>query len=316
MKKFNQGILVFAMVLFSIAFMMDVLISNGLKRTERGHFYTMNALMNQEINADLLILGNSRAACSYHTMVLDTILKVDSRNLGVSGQPFGVSYLRWCLYKRKNLNPKLLIVNIDYAELNMVINGYEKEQYYPYLCDTMVQPYLDLYGFSWAEKHLPMYRYRGNYKLMGLGLAELLHVYHDTKGDFLKGYANADAKWNGEAFEEVIREGKVKGEVDGQAVKLLEQLLETARQEHFKVVFVYAPMYGKLKEHLEEEQPMAVYHDLSERYEVPILDFSNMGLCGDTGYFKDANHVNFKGAEYFSTTLARRIDSLGFCRGR
>ncbi len=314
MKKFIQGILTFAIVILLIALVVDIMVSNGLKRTERGHFYTMNALMNQEINADLVILGNSRAACSYHTAVLDSILKVDSRNLSVSGQPFGVSYLRWCLYQRKNINPKLLIVNIDYAELNMVINGYEREQYYPYMCDTLVRPYLDLYGFTWAEKNIPMYRYRGDYKLMGIGLAELFHIRHDTKGHYLKGYSNSNEKWNGEMFEKVISEGKVKCEANEQAIELLELLLKTAKQEHFTVVFVYAPIYYKLKENLDEEKSMAVYRDLSKRYEVPILDFSNMGICDSTEYFKDANHVNTKGAECFSAKLAYCIDSLGLLR--
>ena len=112
-------------------------------------------------------------------------------------------------------------------------------------------------------------------------------------------------------FEKVISEGKVKCEAKGQAIKLLEELLETAKQENFKVVFVYAPMYCKLKESLEEEQSMAVYHDLSKRYGVSILDFSNTEICGSTDYFKDANHVNSIGADCFSTELSYCLDSLG-----
>ena len=165
--------MVFVVVVLLLAVVTDVMVSNGLKRTERGHFYTMNALMNEKMDADIVILGNSRAVGSYNPNVIDTILGVNSRNLGVSGQPFGVSYLRWQLYRRNNIPPKLLIVNIDFRELRMVTNGFEKEQYYPYMTDSLVKPYLDLYGFSWAEKYVPMYRYRGDYKLMALGLGEL-----------------------------------------------------------------------------------------------------------------------------------------------
>lgn len=311
MKKFIRGILVFTFVILLVAVVADVMISNGLKRTERGHFYTMNALMSREMNADLVILGNSRAACSYHTAVLDSILKINTWNIGVSGQPFGVSYLRWCLYRRKNSNPKLLVVNIDYGELDMVSNGYEKEQYYPYMRDILVKPYLDLYGFTWAEKHVPMYRYRGDYKLMGIGLAELLHIRHDAKGNYYKGYSNSNAKWNGKAFESVISEGKVKCHANEQAIALLEELLKEAKRENFKVVFVYAPIFSKLKENLDEKQSMAIYQDLSRRYGIPIVDLSDMGICGSTDYFMDANHVNAQGAKCFSAELAHRIDSLG-----
>ena len=270
----------------------------------------MNALMNESMNSDVIILGDSRAACSYNPSVLDSILRVDSRNLGVSGQPFGVSYLRWQLYRRHNVNPKLLIINIDYAELNMVENGYEKEQYYPYIYDSLVSPYLDLYGFTWPEVNLPMYRYRGDYKLMSIALMELLHIHHDTKGNYFKGYSNSNKNWNGEKLENVIRKGKVKCRSNLQVVSLLEELLENAQRDSLNVVFVYAPLYCKLKENLDEEQSNALYQDLSKRYGIPILDFSDMEISGYTDYFVDANHVNAKGAELFSIELANRIDSL------
>ena len=311
MKRFLTNVIVFFVVILIIAMLADVLISSGLRQTERQHFYTMNKLMNDSINADVVILGNSRAVCSYQPTILDTILNVDSRNLGVSGQPFGVSYLRWKLYERHNRKPKLLVINIDYGELNMVSNGYEKEQYYPYITDTLVGPYLDLYGFSWIEKHIPMYRYRGNYKLMSIGLMELLHIKHDTKGDYIKGYSNKKWNWEGKNLDYVLQNGVVKCVCDQQSVGLLEEMLEDVKKKEIKVVFVYAPIFGRLKEKMDEHSSMNVYQRLSKKYGVPILDFSDMDICSDTTFFHDANHVNSIGAELFSFDLAHRLDSLG-----
>mgnify|MGYP002625770240 CR=1 FL=1 len=310
MKRFNQNIILFIVVILVLAIFMDFAISRGLRRTERGHFYTMNALMNQRLEADVVILGNSRAACSYNPAVLDSVLQVNSRNLGVSGQPFGVSYLRWQLYSRNNSHPKLLIINVDYGELNLVTNGFEKEQYYPYMSDTLVKPYLDLYGFTWMEKNVPMYRYRGNYKLMGIGLLELLHFRHDTKGNYIKGYSNKNWDWDGDKLEGVIRNGKTKCKCNQQAVELLEEVVGKALDDGIGVVFVYAPLYKVLKDNLEESESMNVYQSLSERYGIPILDFSKMDFCSDTNCFHDANHVNARGAEIFTRELAHSIDSL------
>lgn len=311
MKRFIINIVGFVIVIMLLAIVSDYMISKGLKQTERGHFYTMNKLMNDRIDADVVILGNSRAACSYHPSVLDTILEVDTWNLGVSGQPFGVSYLRWQLYRRNNYNPKLLIVNIDYSELNMVSNRYEKEQYYPYMTDTLVKPYLDLYGFSWAEKHIPMYRYRGDYKLMSIGLTELFHIRHDTKGEYIKGYSNQDWRWDGKNLASVLSRGKVKCKCNQQVVNLLEKMLIDAKNERINVVLVYAPIINQLKENLNEDKSMAEYHRLSEIFDILILDFSKMDICSDTVFFHDANHVNSAGAERFSEALAYAIDSLG-----
>ena len=316
MKKFVIGILAFTLSVLFVATISDFAISKGLKRTERGHFYTMNALMNQTMDADVVILGNSRAAGSYNPAVIDTMLHVNSRNLGVSGQPFGVSYLRWQLYHRRNKNPNLLIVNIDFRDLRMVTKGVEKEQYYPYMHDTLVQPYLDLYGFTWAEKHIPMYRYRGDYKLMAFGLCELLHLRHDQKGHYYKGYANENTKWDGQNLNQILRQGKIKGQCEPEAIQLLEQLLRETQHDGIPVVFVYAPLYKKLKDNLDESQTREAYRDLSERYDIPLLDFSEIGFCSDSSYFMNGHHVNRIGANRFTEELAYSIDSLGLLKNR
>lgn len=314
MKKFVKGILLFTLSVLFVATISDFAISKGLRRTERGHFYTMNALMNQTMDADVVILGNSRAAGAYNPAIIDTMLHVNSRNLGVSGQPFGVSYLRWQLYHRRNKNPKLLIVNIDFRDLRMVAKGVEKDQYYPYMHDTLVKPYLDLYGFTWPEKHIPMYRYRGDYKLMALGFCELLHLRHDQKGHYYKGYANENTKWDGQKLNQILSQGKIKGQCEPQAVQLLEQFLQETQQDGIPVVFVYSPLYKKLKDNLDETQTRKAYQDLSERYDIPLLDFSEIAFCSNSSYFMNGHHVNRKGATAFSAKLAQSIDSLGLLK--
>lgn len=314
MGRFLRNITLLTAAVLLLAIGADWVVSKGLSKTERGHFYTMNALMNQTMDADVVILGNSRASGSYHPCIIDTVLHVDTRNLGVSGQPFGVSYLRWQLYRRRNQPPELLIVNIDYGELKMVTNGFEKEQYYPYMSDSLVKPYLSLYGFTWGERHIPMYRYRGDYKLMGIGLMEFFGIRHDMKGDYCKGYSNPYSDWDGTNLRAELKKGKIKGVCMPEAVDCLRSLLDQAENEIIPVVFVYAPVYKELKENLDERESMAVYRQLADRYGIPILDFSQMRFCADTSFFKDANHVNAAGAEVFSEALAHAIDSLGVLR--
>lgn len=306
---------VFVVVMMAIATVFDWMISTGLKKTERYAFHTMNALMGKDsINADVVVLGNSRTMNSYHPCVLDTILDVYTQNLGISGQPYGVSHLRWQLYRRHNKKPKLLVVNMDYAELKMVTNGFEREQYYPYIKDTLVKPYLDLYGFSWMEKNFPMYRYRGDYQLMAVGLSELFHIHHDTKGGYIKGYSNSDFAWEGDGLKTMLKNGMIKGACNPEAISLLENDLEEAKADGIPVVFVYAPIYKELKDNLDETMSMEVYQQLSEKCGIPILDYSRMAICGDTAYFHNANHVNSAGAVVFTVDLAHKLDSIGLLK--
>lgn len=310
MKRFFINTGIFIAVIMVLAIIADVMISSGLRRTERGHFYTMNALMNQKMDADVVILGNSRASTSYHPLILDTILGVNSRNLGVSAQPFGVSYLRWQLYHRNNKNPKLLIVNIDFRDLRSIEKRMENEQYYPYMHDTLVKPCLDPFGFTWAEKHVPMYRYRGDYKLMAIGLGELLHIHHDKKGDYYKGYSNENAEWDGTNLDALLNQGVIYGHCNPKVVKQLESLLQETTNEGIPVVFVYAPVFKRLKDNLNEEKTRAAYRDLSQKYDVPMIDLSVMDFYADSNYFMNGHHLNRRGAELFSIELAHRIDSL------
>ena len=312
MKKFLTNIGLFVVVVVLTAIVADVMVNKGLEKTERGRLYTMNALMNQTLNADVVILGNSRAESSYNPRVMDSVLGVNCRNLGVAGQPFSVSYLRWQLYRRNNNSPKVLIINIGYKELDEIFEGFSKEQYYPYVRDPLVKPYLDPMGFTWFEKHLPMYRYRGDYKLIGIGLTELLHIRHDTKGNYYKGYYNPNVAWQGIRFADMLQNGKEKCQANMKVIDMLDDVLKTAQRERLRVVFVYAPIYSEFKRNLDEKEVLDVFAALSNCYGIPILDFSDTEMCSDTTCFSDAYHVNARGAFLFSVKLARAMDSLGF----
>ena len=85
---------------------------------------------------------------------------------------------------------------------------------------------------------------------------------------------------------------------------------ETSDNE-IPVVFVYAPLYKQLKDNLEENDARSTYQELSQRYNIPLLDFSVMDISSDSNYFMNGHHVNQKGANVFSTKLAQSIDSLG-----
>jgi len=67
---------------------------------------------------------------------------------------------------------------------------------------------------------------------------------------------------------------------------------------------------------LDETQTRKAYQDLSERYDIPLLDFSKIGFCSDSSYFMNGHHVNRIGANRFSEELAYSIDSLGLLKNR
>jgi hypothetical protein len=317
MKRFFTNIIILLLLLSLSAYLFDIIISNGLKKTEKGHFFAFNKIMNDTINADILISGNSRAGFSYDTDVIDSILNMNSFNVGVSGQPFGISYLRQIIYNRHNKPPKLLIQNIDYVELNLFANGFEREQYFPYMLDKDVFPILKDNDFSWADIYIPLYRYRGNHKLMGIGLFEFFGIKH-TKTPYCKGgfYRNPNTVWNPSVFYEKIKnDEKIKCATNPLAITKMEDLIEKRQKDGTKIVLVYAPLYRGLKDFLENgDEVMQIYNNMATKYNIPILDYTDSSMCVDSTYFVDTNHLTGTGARIFTTQLAHDIDSLGLLK--
>ncbi len=110
----------------------------------------------------------------------------------------------------------------------------------------------------------------------------------------------------------MIKRGNIRDVCDPEAVRLLESLLKQESADSVKIVFVYAPIYELLKQNLDEACSRSEYQKLSNQYDIPVLDFTDMWICSDTCYFQDANHLNARGADIFSRKLASYIDSLGF----
>src|SRR5665647_1612683 len=115
MKKFSIKVTAFFILFVISAYLLDYFISSGLKQTEEYRFQSWNDIVQSKINADVLIMGNSRAFSHYSPKIIDSILKTNSYNLGIGGHPFNVQYLKYKLYEEHNKKPQLIIQNIDFV---------------------------------------------------------------------------------------------------------------------------------------------------------------------------------------------------------
>lgn len=315
MKRFICTCLLFAVLAIVGAFLLQQIVDHGLKKmTNHSSTQTSIAqLLSDTINADILIMGNSRALCSYNPAIMETITGKKVWNIGVSGQPFGISYLRYQLYTHHNKQPELLIINIDNNELEMISNGFGREEYYPYFSDSTLRSYLDIYGFTWKDYYIPMYKYFGDYKLIGYGLMSSVGLYPFSPQQHYHGFYNSDLPFDGEALQDVLQNNKLdSASCEANAIQLLDQFLGELSQQQVEVLFCYAPQYQELYRRLQLSDCMNVYRRLSERYHIPLLDYSSVSWANDSAYFYNANHINLLGSELFSSQLALDLDSLKF----
>ncbi len=309
MKKFITKLTLFSILFTSISCLLDYIVSTGLKHTEEYRFQSWNDIIDSKINADILIMGNSRAFSHYSPKILDSVLNINSYNIGIGGHPFNVQHLKYELYERHNIKPKLIIQNIDFATFSTHVSIlHEREQVFPYIHDSLLRSQLINFGFSRAEVYLPFYRYFGYQMVVKNGIFEYLGLKHYNFQPAYKGYRPEEEKWNG---TELSKLSKIESLMDETTILLFENYLTHCKKFNIKVVMVNTPIYYVASQKLENKNKFNdLISGISKKYNVPYLDYTNDSICFDTVNFSVAVHLNKKGAEIFSRKLANDLKAM------
>lgn len=300
MKRFIKNILLFGVCLLGMLIVEDVTTTYAFHRIVTRKYGVWNDIIHDNIKADLLIMGNSRAWCHYSPEILDSILGTESYNIGIDGSCFNRQLARYDMYRHYIPDaPKYIIQNVEFFTLGHT-EGYEREQFMPYLvCPYFRERIGEIEPFSFGELYIPMCRYYVN------------NVYDEyTKYDFpvTRGYLGEEKDWDGttlNTLEPFVQE------VDTNTIRMFEEYIKNLQSENIRLVLVIAPIYKDgIDKVLNMDEIHSLYYDYSKTYNIPLLDYSRYWLSQDTAYFTDATHLNKVGSEIFSTQLANDIDSL------
>lgn len=308
MKKFLKHIVIFAAILFVIAGGIDVFITHKLHQLESSPFANWNDIYRTEINSDVLIMGSSRAYVQINPQIIDSILNVNSYNLGANGRLVDAQILKYHVFRQKqNVVPKLIIYEVHAGTMD-ISNKYERIQYTPYLYD----PYLWLLthqheDFTIADGIIPLWRYLDyNTEIMSIMRNE--SAYCKDKYKLAKGFRGNDKEWNGEEFK---KRKTISYNKNPEAMQLFDDFLAECKQENIKVVLVMAPYYiGATKKVKDYAGMQKMFSGYAEKYDYGFLDYTYDSISYDTTYFYNAMHLNRTGATLFSEKLAHDIDSL------
>lgn len=304
MKRFLRIVILFVGILIGINICLDGYISYRLMHSNESKYVGWTDITQKQLNADLLIMGNSRAWVMYDPYIMDSILGVNSYNIGMNGSPINRQIAKYNIYaKFQNRKPDYIVLNIDHMSLTWR-DGYEREQFFPYMWYPAIRKELKIVEpFTFAELYLPLYRYT-TYK----GLWELLSEEEETIRQY-KGYEGQEWTWDGTAYNQI---DTVHFIVDERTLKMFDEFLSERKNEGIQVLFCYAPTYTGVIEKMDNYNEMReTYQAYADKYDVPILDYTYADICKDTLYFYNANHLNKTGAELFSAQLAHDLDSLG-----
>ena len=299
MKKFLLKTLSFAALTLVLLAAVDFAYS---KMVENSNFYPCKSwydVMHGQVDAQVVAVGNSRTQVQIDPALLDSILQLNTYNLGMDGSPANRQVVKYRLYRQYNPKPRLIIQNIDYNTLTFA-QGYLREQFMPYFWRAgFCREVCPTEHFSLAERCVPMLRYHG------YGPNEFL----SNPNVLYKGYRAQDKTWDGTAY---LQTDSISFLVNDTTAAMFEDYLAQVKADSIEMVFVMAPIYIGATEKMTNLQEMYdCYRGYAERYDIPLLDYTYMDICYDTCYFYNAMHLNSTGAGIYSRKLAEDIKALG-----
>lgn len=304
MKKFLLTILLILSVLYIINIGLDVYVSNQLRQSRDRRYVGWNEITQSQINADMVILGSSRALRQYDPSIMDSILRMKVYNLAINGSCLNRQIAKYNIYKHYQAkHPCYILINVDYHYTLEWTTGFEREQFFPYMTNPFARnQILRVEPFSWPELYIPIYRYT-TYK----GLFPILLEKNYDSG-VIDGYQGFDVPWDGSMY---MKRTSYHFNVNDSTLEMFDFFLSERRMEGDLVIFCYAPIYIGLTEKVDNLSEMYdVYTAFSQKYNIPVLDYTFSDLSRDTVYFYNATHMNKYGAELFSERLAHDLDSL------
>ena len=316
LKKFIYKTVLFSAILFAALSYLQSVVDKGLRRSRYRELSVWNDIYQSRIDANVIILGSSRAVAHFSPFILDSILGTKTYNFGMEAYDFKMQYARWRIYLQHNPPPKYVIASIDIFSLYKREFLYDYQQFLPYLTDTIVREATKGYGgeFNFLWYYIPFYKYHADPELVSEGMNHFYEKEDFRQDTINKGYNPYPKVWNGD-YDDYLRAhpGKDFQQIYGYEVQLFREFLEDAKQRGVKVVMVYSPEYYSVQaKYTNRRDVMNIYRYFSERYEVPLIDYSNDTLCNSTSNFFNSQHLNKKAAEVFSKELGNDMKQRGF----
>src|SRR6185312_3538963 len=201
--------------------------------------------------------------------------------------------------------------NLDAFSFVTTREVYDPAQYLPFLNEPDL--YEALYKINpeawWKAKHLPVYGYvvedmRFNWLLGLRGFCGW-----SPREDFFSGFNPRTGHWTAD-FEnfKTTHEAGTTFDIEPEGVRILEDLIQVCHERGIPLVFVYSPEYRDMQTLTKNRgQIFGKFRELSERYKIPLWDFSDWKYANNHDFFRNSQHLNEEGAELFSKDLATRL---------
>ena len=310
MKRFIKRLLLFCLVPLPLLFLLNHVVDKGLRKSRYYYYSEWNDMFDGKINADLLILGSSRAWVQISPKIMDSMLHVNSYNLGLDGASFNMQYARFRIYLLHNKKPKYILQEVGYTS-TLVRNDRlpATQQFLPYLQDSSVWKIVTNASNPLAlpDRYFPLYKYNNEMTLVKEGI--LSYMGKGAVSEKYKGYQGQEKYWDS-TFHDFLQQNPHGAvfPIDSVAVSLFRNYLNFCRDNDIKVIMFYPPAFIQSLAYIKNKQEILdVYNNFSKEYNIPFYTYMYDTLNFSRNNFYNSQHLNKHAAEIFCTELAKDI---------
>jgi hypothetical protein len=256
---------------------------------------------------DVLILGSSRACHHVSPAILQKKLSFSAFNAGIDGQDFLYAYMLFDLWTHSHSPPKVILLHVDPVSFDRRDGELQRTSVFSSYFDKSdrVREILLMRGnFEWIKYLSYSYRFNGK----TLPILKNLMPHPQESFDGYSGLIgsiqlNATSMSNRNNF---VISGNSRWDVK---LRYLTELARYCSLNGTRLILFHSPQIGEdttsllawsaWLERFLKPYPGCEYMDLSESYR-QLFD-------GKRDLFKDASHLNSKGAEILTNLLADEI---------
>lgn len=281
---------------------IDYFIQEGLKTSNYREVSKWNEIIEGGIDANILIVGSSRALVHFDCDMIEEATGNSCYNLGFDGTNYILQKKMLDLYLESNQLPKTIVWNVDFNSFELKDEFYGFEQLIPFRDKKTVRELLEMNkGFNHILYYLPIIRYTFNSKMKIIGLLNYFNLY--SKGPGLsKGYKKQNKNWDG-IFEKVRENNNNERfiyEVDDFLFKDFEDELYSLNKRGVEIQLIISPIYYSAKDMVANVDSITSrIRYLSRINKYSFFDYSSDSIVYDKKYFYNGNHLNSKGVFAF-----------------
>lgn len=292
----------------------------GLRRYRTLDLGTLNKVISGNVNADILVVGSSRAQHGFDPRIISRQTKKSVYNIGLDGTQIDLQAALFFTYLRHNRKPEFLILSLDVHNLSSTRDRdiYHSGLYMADLDEPDLFPAMKRRNAEWTlYKFFPLIGIATYASPLTSGNEQLR--YEATRGLFRRelpetlfnGFAPVEHKWTTE-FDEYKKQhpNGVSYEFDHENIQIIRTVLKRCQNLGINVVLVYSPEYFENQTlTTNRHEIFSIYRGLAKEFGIPLWDYSDSDLSHDKANFYNSQHLNAPGAKRFSEDLALRVQT-------